>query len=251
MTENDWLTAMAPKQMLDYLAGRGKVSPRKLRLLLCACCRQLWPLFRDDITRQALEMAERHADGLAPKGQLQGIRQAVLLLLQEEMGWKEEDDVEFLMDHHERSPFEEDLLFVTRTTAVRATGNLLPPRQVSRTLNLLADTQPSSRKNKARAACKFQQTALVRDIFGNPFRPLSATDPSLLRWQGSTIPKLAQAVYDDRHLPAGTLDPARLAVLADALEEAGVTDPDLLDHRRGPDFHVRGCYVLDALLGKS
>jgi hypothetical protein len=52
-------------------------------------------------------------------------------------------------------------------------------------------------------------------------------------------------------LPSGRLGPARLAVLADALEEAGVTDADLLDHLRGSGFHVRGCHVLDALLGKS
>ena len=62
---------------------------------------------------------------------------------------------------------------------------------------------------------------------------------------------LAPAAYDDRTLPAGTLDPDRLAVLADALEEAGCDNDDLLSHVRGPGPHVRGCWVVDLLLGKG
>jgi hypothetical protein len=62
---------------------------------------------------------------------------------------------------------------------------------------------------------------------------------------------LAQAAYDQRELPAGTLDPTRLAVLADALEEAGCDQADLLSHLRDPGPHVRGCWVIDLLLGKE
>jgi hypothetical protein len=62
---------------------------------------------------------------------------------------------------------------------------------------------------------------------------------------------LAQAAYEQRELPAGTLDMARLAVLADALEDAGCTDADLLSHLRGPGPHVRGCWAVDLILGKA
>ena len=62
---------------------------------------------------------------------------------------------------------------------------------------------------------------------------------------------LAQAAYDERELPSGTLDATRLAVLADALEEAGCPDRTILDHLRGPGPHVRGCWAVDLLLGKS
>jgi hypothetical protein len=62
---------------------------------------------------------------------------------------------------------------------------------------------------------------------------------------------LAQAAYDNRTLPAGTLDPVRFAVLADALEDAGCDNADILNHLRGPGPHVRGCWVLDLPLGKS
>jgi hypothetical protein len=57
-------------------------------------------------------------------------------------------------------------------------------------------------------------------------------------------------VYDERELPSCHLDAARLAVLADMLEEAGCTDPLLLGHLRGPGPHLRGCWAVDLLLGK-
>ena len=62
---------------------------------------------------------------------------------------------------------------------------------------------------------------------------------------------LAHAAYDERTLPSGHLDPARLAVLSDALEDAGCTDAAVLGHLRGPGPHVRGCHVLDLLLGRG
>jgi hypothetical protein len=62
---------------------------------------------------------------------------------------------------------------------------------------------------------------------------------------------LVQAAYDNRLLPSGLLDTARLAVLADALEEVGCTDPHILSHLRGPGPHVRGCHLVDLLLGKT
>jgi hypothetical protein len=62
---------------------------------------------------------------------------------------------------------------------------------------------------------------------------------------------LAQAAYEQRELPAGTLDIARIAILSDALEDAGCTDAELLGHLRGPGPHVRGCWAVDLLLGKG
>jgi hypothetical protein len=92
--------------------------------------------------------------------------------------------------------------------------------------------------------------AMLRDIFGNPFRPVSIS-PSILTWNDAIVVRLAQAAYEERHLPAGTLDTNRLAVLADALEEAGCTSEDILGHLRGPGPHVRGCWAVDLLLGKE
>jgi hypothetical protein len=62
---------------------------------------------------------------------------------------------------------------------------------------------------------------------------------------------VARAAYDERELPSGTLDGARLAVLTDALEESGCDQADLLAHLRGPGPHVRGCWAVDLILGKG
>ncbi len=89
-----------------------------------------------------------------------------------------------------------------------------------------------------------RMASLLRDIAGNLFRPQPVIDSSWLSWNDRIIPKLAQAIYDDRAFD-------RLPILADALEEAGCTNADILNHCRQPGEHVRGCWVVDLLLGKS
>jgi hypothetical protein len=86
-----------------------------------------------------------------------------------------------------------------------------------------------------------------RDIVGNPFRP-AVFD---LAWLTPTVVGLATAVYEGRLLPSGEQDLDRLAVLSDALEEAGCDDADILGHLRSPGPHVRGCRALDILLGQG
>src|SRR5262249_8262792 len=81
--------------------------------------------------------------------------------------------------------------------------------------------------------------ALLSDILGNPFRPAALAPP----WGPPPVAPLPQTAYEERTLPAGPLDPDRLAVLADALEEAGCDNPDILSHLRGPGPHVRGCWA--------
>jgi hypothetical protein len=87
------------------------------------------------------------------------------------------------------------------------------------------------------------QASLMRDILGNPFR-LAMISPCWLTWNGGTIPKLAEGIYTDRAFD-------RLPILADALEDAGCDNADILAHCRGPGPHVRGCWVVDLLLGKE
>src|SRR5262249_9170297 len=80
------------------------------------------------------------------------------------------------------------------------------------------------------------QAYLLREVVGNPSRP-PPLDPAWLAWNGATVKRLAQEAYTERLLPSGHLDPARLAVLADALEDAGCDDAVLLEHLRGPGPH--------------
>jgi hypothetical protein len=88
---------------------------------------------------------------------------------------------------------------------------------------------------------------LVRDVFGNPFRTRPPFEPA---WRNDLVMSLAQAAYGDRTFPEGTLNAESLAVLADAVEEVGCTDRNLLDHLRGPGPHVRACHALDWILGR-
>jgi hypothetical protein len=91
---------------------------------------------------------------------------------------------------------------------------------------------------------------LLHDVFGNPWQH-SVVDPSWLTWNAGTVAKLATGIYEERSPRDGTFNNERLAVLADALEEAGCHDADILTHCRGPGPHVRGCWVVDLILGKS
>jgi hypothetical protein len=84
------------------------------------------------------------------------------------------------------------------------------------------------------------QIDLLRDIFDNPFRPLTFDSD----WRTSTAVALAQQMYDSR-------DYSPMPILADALQDAGCDSSDILDHCRGPGPHVRGCWVVDLVLGKS
>jgi hypothetical protein len=85
--------------------------------------------------------------------------------------------------------------------------------------------------------------SLLREFVGNPFRPVRV-EPAWLRWAGGTVVKLAQAIYEERAFD-------RLPILADALEEAGCDNGDILAHLRSPGPHVRGCWAVDLLTGRQ
>src|SRR5262249_4358937 len=93
---------------------------------------------------------------------------------------------------------------------------------------------------RARAGRRAGPPALLPGRFGNPFRP-AACDPA---WRTPTVRRLAEAIYDERAFD-------RLPILADAVEESGCTNADLLGHLRGEGPHTRGCWALDAILGKT
>jgi hypothetical protein len=94
-----------------------------------------------------------------------------------------------------------------------------------------SDTKTAERESQGR---------LLRDIFGNPFRPVTV-DPA---WRTSNVSAIAQRIYDERRF-------ADLPILADALEDAGCTIGAMLTHCREPGEHVRGCWVVDLVLGKE
>jgi hypothetical protein len=103
-------------------------------------------------------------------------------------------------------------------------------------------------KDAATAAHEEQrvtQVALLRDIFGPlPFRPVTVHS-QILAWNDRLVPRLAQAIYDERRW-------GDMPLLGDALLDAGCDSEDMLSHAREQgSVHVRGCWLLDLLLNKE
>jgi hypothetical protein len=185
-----------------------------------ACCRRVWPLLVDERSCQAVEVAERFADGAATDQELEAVRQ---------------DAWEFTLHivHEDEAFFDMD---AEALDAADAPAWAAKEAVESYRVAVAAQRALGTTEGKA-------QTHLLRCIVGNPFRIVTLS-PSWLAWNGATAVGMAAAIYNDR-----TFD--RLPVLAFALEEAGCTNADILDHCRSAGPHVRGCWVVDLSLGKE
>ena len=262
LSEAGWLSAGSACALLRELqqhhgVARTAGGRRRLRLFACACCRQSWHLFTDQDSRQAVEVAERYADGRASRGQVEAARRSaeaaaqramarVLELMGGRTSWDGPLPPSLVAAQQARGT-------AAAAVATVAPGHLARAGESAALQCVLAAGAGKDRWEDGRPvqhAVEALQCGLLRDLF-NPFRPLPAIAPTVLSWHGGAIVKLATAVYEGRELPSGHLDAARLAILADMLEEAGATDPHLLGHLRSAGPHVRGCLAVDALLGKS
>lgn len=237
MIEAQWLASTYPENMLSFLGG--EASERKLRYYAVACARRVLPASPDNDMIEALAVAERFADGGESRHRLARIRYA-------------------LKRGHPARVSRWFPLYVTHIRSVPAWHATREKMVRGAREGAICCACSSTRRETASGSYMMDfpseelaaQARLLRDIFGNPFR-LVTISSAVLAWNDAVVVRLAQTAYEERHLPAGTLDTGRLAVLADALEEAGCSDADILGHLRGPGPHVRGCWVIDSLLGKS
>jgi len=251
MTEQEWLACTDQITMLKLL--RDKASDRKLRLFVAAFCRSVWQYLTDERSQNAVRVAEKYADGEASTSDLD----AAYLAAE-----KAADAVENA--RRAVGTGKADAVWAARAASARwCTVAGWASEAVRWTVTVTVATEMWEEGTLIASegtllhdiiGGPFLPTVLdsvvcdlIREIVGNPFRP-AALDPA---WRTPTVTALATAAYEDRHLPAGTLDPNRLAVLADALEDAGCTDEQLLAHLRQSSPHVRGCWVIDLLLGKE
>jgi hypothetical protein len=250
MTDNDWLNSTDPQAMLDGLRQQGRLSDRKARLFAVACCRRLWHLLTDERSRTAVEVAERYADGQATEAEQDAAQFAA------NEASKDAERSYALLCGEAESP----IPFVPLALADIAISTSFHGRHrvfmghIARAALAVrkgkghskvppVDLAPSEEATDQAVHCD-----VLRCIF-NTFQPISA---SILYWSDGIIQRLAEAAYQHRLLPSGHLDPERLAVLADALEEVGVTDQDMLRHLRLQGaVHVRGCFAVDLVLGKE
>jgi hypothetical protein len=240
MTEAEWGDCTDPAPMLEFLQSLGLNIRRKVRLFSAACCRRVWHLGTDRRSNHAIEVAERDADGQATRRQRRFAVMAAGLAAGEDWTSQPGCAVATAAMRAVTTPVDGAGAAMLAGWAVAFDARGSQAGETAVQGGLLAEA----------AAEQAAQADLVRDIFGNPFRG-RLVDPRWVSWNDGLVPRLAQSAYDDRQLPVGSLDRSRLAVLADALEDAGCTDRALLDHLRGPEVHVRGCWAVDALLGRT
>lgn len=215
MTEQEWLAAPHPNPMLAFMWMKG--DERKPRLLAVACLRRTVALERaitfEESDEQIIDLAERidFAERIA-------------------------DGLSAAPDEREhRLEFRSSILPGSSSPLEWAAHHVADPsawEAMSGVVLSLAD--------KWKDAEAAHAAAFVRDIFGNPFRPV-AFDPA---WRTDTVLALARQMYESREFSA-------MPILADALQDAGCDNPDVLNHCRGDGSHVRGCWVVDLVLGKE
>ena len=206
-TEQEWLKCNDPVQMIDLLEDA--YSDRKLRLWGCASLRLVWSMLKEESFRDSVIFAEDFADCLASEGELEKARA--------EAQWTFE-----IVESIGLSQAEYDLTLaaasITNSSAFQGARSVAECTEINGKLG----------------------SALCRDIFGNPFRPV-LLDP---RWLSSTVFNLASTIYDERVWE-------RMPILGDALMDAGCDSDEIIQHCQGPGPHVRGCWVVDLLLGKT
>jgi hypothetical protein len=226
MTEAEWLACVDPSPMLDLL--KRKASDRKLRLFTVASCRRVWQLLNDERGRQALETAEAYADGLATQNELifaYVTTNQLIDAIRSQSRNIHKDTKAFAMLAVQRA-VSAGLCFYGRDWEHDA----YDPYRCAR----------DAVEYVEKGSVWLQKADALRCIFGNPFRPV-ASDPS---WLTSDVLALAEGIYQERAFD-------RLPILADALQDAGCDNADVLTHCRQPGEHVRGCWVVDLLTGRK
>jgi hypothetical protein len=287
MNEAEWLDATDAAPLLECLQGTSQASYRKLLLFGAACCRCLLALFPNGAIQRAAECGERHADGRGTARERfeaerasawqprprRGLPRALAATQPAiaEGTWMGLEDAPRLVPTDRRGAEGAALRAALRAarhlvTACGTRQDCPVPRAALLAVGAVAAAAndryqvlrcPAGEEVRvaratwraSEAACQAERRAqadLLRDLFANPFRAPPDLAPALLTPE---VLVQARAAYDDRLLPSGHLDPARLAALADALEEAGCTDAGLLGHLRGEGRpHVRGCWAVDLVL---
>jgi hypothetical protein len=226
LTEEGWQQGRMPLILLAWLrrvsgVTQTKDGRRRLRLFACACARRHWDRIGEQpgkdvgALRNGVVAAERFADGEMDRGEFEV---AVAVARREGRGISLLAAPAFIAGHS--------------TLPVAFEGAW----EVAR-LGPYAGGRYWGEQMEAEQAA---QCDLIREVFGNPFRP--AEPPACLPRKGGSIRALAETIYRERTY-------AELPILADALEDAGCSDESILSHLRSPGPHVRGCWALDLVRG--
>ncbi len=248
MTEAEWLASEEPEPML---AAAQEISERKALLIGCGCCRTCASEIVLDEFHRATELLERAADGLATDEEYFDAHRIANYALDlctgtapwipsryktsnslagawavRELAARNWDCVprENSWDRYSR-PKQTPTILVAVTRAIA-------------NLECVGSTPGTDVMHQPRAVRGIVR--VIHDIVGNPFRPVAFSP----EWRTDTTIALARAMYESREFSA-------MPILADALQDAGCDNDEVLNHCREPGTHVRGCWVVDLVLGKS
>jgi hypothetical protein len=248
MTEQEWLGNPNLWAMLYYVNDLD--NERRLRLFAYACCSRIRHLLSDNRLLEALHAVEQRAEGKYGDIELEQVRSEANKAVDAiEAGLYGPDGVLHANDISSsacavlcasNSSFAPTKQYPHYSSPIGSVVFYVQSALVAPVWNATQDRKKTDEASEAEAQL---QVAILRDIFGNPFCPVSL-DPTCLSWHDGLLVSMAQHMYDSR-------DFTDMPVMADALEEAGCSDQEILSHCRQPGPHVRGCWVVDLILGKE
>lgn len=255
MSQDDWLSLLRSQIP--------EASPRKNSLYFCAGLRHLWDWVYDHRSRTAVEVTERFVDGLATEEQrahaeyyaeiptwgygdsrrseLEMTARVNRLVDEESLT----DVADFLFQELIDSGLLPKRLFqdIKRINSQAILDQLTRLAQIAEFTSAISDERCQSMLSAANQIPNWPGSWLIREIYGNQ-TPVTPIDPDWLAWDAGTVRAIAQGVYEERAFD-------RLPILADALQDAGCDEEEVLAHLRSSQEHYLGCWALDWVLGKS
>jgi hypothetical protein len=240
--------------MLEGL--RGTDSPRRLRLYACICLRKIWDLLVQADIHGLLELGERLIEG---DGTWENLCAAATAAWRSGMHPSTTGSTSVgpgsLRSHAIVAVYAGIASPSPWDAARTACDGAATVAHLDLATTLIGSQDGNSANGMGLSdsyhAFRREQAHLLRDIFGNPFRPTPTVPSSCLDWADRTVVRIAERAYDQRILPRGDLDNNCLTILADALEDSGCRNSVVLSHLRSGGQHVRGCFVIDSLLSKA
>jgi hypothetical protein len=248
MTEAEWRACCDPEPMLRALGRR--VSKRKMLLFACACVRRLWGTIPESHLRRVVEVAELVADKQATRQAADEVRAHF-----RERGGDAPPYLNDKIGGHAYSALEQLAMAMTKpfvpSVTLQAEYVISSVRggvayRAFHSSGYKRGSEPANETPpwlEAESAERSAQALLLRDLIHSP-STIPVCETAWQEWNNGTIRNLARAIYDDRSFDG-------LAIVADALEDSGCTNADVLNHCRDGGVHVRGCWVVDLVLGKG
>jgi hypothetical protein len=222
LNEAEWLQSGYYLLLTYFVAER--MSLRKLRLANVAICRRVERHLVDERDRHALAVGEDYADGLVSEDELA----------------EAHAHANAVYESLRRQAMGREAYFWAILYLCWATAHSGLRMQIDAIDVVLYSSKPPDSIPPEHRADAVAEAELARDVFGNPFRPV-AFDPA---WRTEDSVGIALKLYEER-------DFSSMPILADALMDAGCDNNDILNHCRSDKPHVRGCWVVDLVLGKE